>query len=478
MNILKVIEAINKDYKTNINTEMYSKIASWRQWYQGHVDGFHKYSETINKKKTQRERYGLKMASKVCQDWAGILCNNKSEIILEHKESNDFINGVNEQSGVLGGDVFWTQVNQLTEKSFALGTGATDIYFENMRVTDEGSVLKDIGIKPKITYILADSIIPLSWENGNITEVAFASDVVDNGKPYVYVRMHRLTKAGYEITNSYYKGEQGQALQEVPLPEGMIKSFNTGNFIKLFSIWKPNKVNTVDLDSPLGASIYSDSIDTLKAIDVTYDNLYQDFFLGGKMVFIDGSLYNEKNAPPAYSRESMFRVVGNALDEGKGAYYEYNPTLRVQENTDGIQAQLDYLSMMVGFGTKHYKFNLEQFGTATEYTGSKQDLVQNAEKHSMMVERALTDIIRAMLWIGRELMGLAVKEDARITFIPDQSYIIDEETERQFDLQLVRDGIMAKWEWRMKYYGEDEATAKVIINNIEGNEPEFFEGED
>ena len=468
MDIKKIIEVLNKDYMPDIiDTEIYSKIALWRQWYSGHVKEFHKYMQYINKKKISRKRYGLKIAPKICQDWATILCNNKAQLIIDDDYSNNFVQGNDEMVGIFGDNDFWTQANQLVEKAFALGTAATDIYFENMKITADGLAIKSPDIRPRISYIVADSIIPISWDNGIINEVAFASEVTKDGAKYVYVRMHRLIETGYEITNAYYKGDKDGSLTEVELPEGMLKVFNTGSFVKLFSIWKPNKVNTFDLDSPLGMSIFSDAIDNLEGIDYAYDNLCQDFFLGGKMVFMNGTMFDEDNTAPAYSQDSLFRVMGDAVLEGGAAYHEYNPLLRVQENKDGIQAQLDYLSLMVGFGTKHYQFNAGTITTATQYTGDKQDLIQNASKHNMVVERALTDIVKALLWVGDELMGLPVKQDAKITFIPDQSYIIDEESERLFDLQLVRDGLMAKWEWRVKYKGETEEEARAKIDEIE-----------
>lgn len=42
----------------------------------------------------------------------------------------------------------------------------------------------------------------------------------------------------------------------------------------------------------------------------------------------------------------------------------------------------------------------------------------------------------------------------------EDSYIIDKESERERDRQDVRDGFMQKWEYRMKWFGEDEETAK------------------
>ena len=46
--------------------------------------------------------------------------------------------------------------------------------------------------------------------------------------------------------------------------------------------------------------------------------------------------------------------------------------------------------------------------TATEYTGSQQDLVQNANKNQIPIETALIGILRAMLWAAKNLLGAPV----------------------------------------------------------------------
>ncbi len=143
--------------------------------------------------------------------------------------------------------------------------------------------------------------------------------------------------------------------------------------------------------------------------------------------------------------------------------HEFNPDLRTEANKESVQAQLDYLSFKVGLGTKHYQFNAGSVVTATQYMGDKQELIQNASKHYIAVERFLQQLVRAVLWAGREILQQPVNPDAAVVVNFEDSYIIDKESERQRDQQEVRDGLMNKWEYRVKWYGEDEATAKAML---------------
>jgi A118 family predicted phage portal protein len=164
--------------------------------------------------------------------------------------------------------------------------------------------------------------------------------------------------------------------------------------------------------------------------------------------------------------QQLFVQVGDALVDENGkqmAVQEFNPELRVQENKEGIQSQLDYLSFKCGLGTKHYQFNAGSVVTATQYMGDKQELIQNAAKHYIVIERSLKALVRAILWAGKEILGQSVDPEATVTINFEDSYIIDKESERLRDLQEIRDGIMQKYEYRVKWYGEDEATAKKMI---------------
>jgi A118 family predicted phage portal protein len=220
----------------------------------------------------------------------------------------------------------------------------------------------------------------------------------------------------------------------------------------------------------MGLSIYANATDELQNVDIAFNNFVKDFKLGGKKVFYDQSLVrrteNGAVITPDDMAQQLFLTVksGNDLDGDKSLpLHEYNPTLRVDENTKGIQAALDYLSFKCGLGTRFYSFDGGTIQTATQYTGERQDLVQNANKHYIVVERALQNLVRGILYIGREFLGQPVDENCDIEIKFEDSYIIDKEQERERDRQDIRDGLMQKWEYRVKWYGESEEEAKAIL---------------
>ena len=111
--------------------------------------------------------------------------------------------------------------------------------------------------------------------------------------------------------------------------------------------------------------IFANAIDNLMGVDLAFNNLCRDFKLGGKKVFYAESLMqtdeNGNKITPDDVMQQLFSVVGDLpiTENGQNSLMiEYNPSLRVAENKDGIQAQLDYLSFKCGLGTKHYRSTL------------------------------------------------------------------------------------------------------------------------
>jgi A118 family predicted phage portal protein len=469
LKIETIIEYLKKELGyEDLPSSYYKHIAEWIAWWRGFYKPFHQFTERgSDNRLIKRELYTLKMAKKVCEDWAAILLNEKTRIVIEDEKSGEFVQGKDSLGGVLGENDFWVLGNALVEKAFMSGTGAFVLRIDGMKVIGE-RIVKDKGASIRIEYLTADHIIPLSVRQGKIVDVAFVSEVLRRGKKYIYIETHILNDNNeYEITNRYFRDDEGKLIPE-PLPEGIIESFATGSDIPLFSIVYPNIVNNIDDSNGLGISIFANAIDNLKGVDLAYNNFNRDLKLGGKKVFLNKSLvqYDEhgNTITPDDVAQQLFLQIGDEglIENGNKPIQEYNPALRIQENKDAIQAQLDYLSFKVGFGTKHYQFNAGSVVTATQYMGDKQELIQNAAKHYIVIERALISLVRSILWIGKEVIGMPVNPDTKITINFEDSYIIDKESERQRDLQEVRDGLMQPYEFRMKWYGEDENTAKKM----------------
>ena len=475
MNIATVIDWLNKNKGYHVDSQYYKHISVWVDWWRGFYRPFHQYNQ-LNPDGTTRERklYSLRMAKKVCQDWASILLNEKTQIVPEDKASASFLLGETDgDGGEFGRLNFWDCGNRLIEKAFFSGTGAFVVKAKGMAMDVDGGILPDEGARLALDYLDAQKIIPLSMRNGIITEAAFVSEEIHKGEAHLYLELHELEEdSTYRISNYYFRAANDILMPE-KLPPGIAPVWHTGSPYPLFAIVSPNAVNNIDHNNGMGMAVYADALDALQGVDLAFNNFCRDFYLGGKKVFYNKSLIRHVSdgygktvtiAPDDVAQQLFMQMDGDTIDlDEKELIYEFNPALRVAENKDGVQAMLDYLSFKCGLGTKHYQFNAGSIVTATQYTGDKQELIQNAAKHYIPVEAALKAVVKAALWVGREVMGAPVHPETPVTIQFEDSYIIDKESERERDRQDVRDGFMQKWEYRMKWFGEDEETAKKMV---------------
>lgn len=356
------------------------------------------------------------------------------------------------------------------------GTAAVVVRLKNASAESNGELISDPDTRIDLNYIDADMIIPITCENGIITEAAFCSELCIYGSERLYLEVHRLENGKYIIENSIFKTENGNILCEDKLPDSIPSVIRTDSDKPWFAICKPAMVNPFSGSNGLGCAVFCNAIDNLKGVDLAYNNLNSDIYLGQKKVFLSKSIMSdmtgEKAIAPDDVHQQLFCYVTESLDDGTGKplVQEHNPDLRIKSNTDAVQAQLDYLSFKVGFGTKHYQFNNGSIVTATQYTGDKQELLQNAHKHFIQVESFLHSLIKTLLMVGNRYIDSKVNSDAHISIIFDQSPLIDENAERLRDMQEVRDRIKAPWEYRMKWYGETEEEARAVISEIYGEE--------
>lgn len=468
MDVGPIITLLQQRYHSVISTDYYKHINEWIDWWRGFYKPFHQYIQRGTKgEPLERQLYSLHMAKKICEDWAAILLNEKTTLAIDDDASSLFVQGANGTGGVFADISFWQRGNELVEHAFMSGTGAFVLRVKGMSVQQDGIVVPDKQTMIKMEYLDAPCIFPLSVIGRRITEVAFASTQLVRGKKYIYLETHTLESSGYVITNEYFRYDNGGLISE-QLPKGMAPRIETGSDIPWFAVIRPNIANCYPEAHGLGMSIYADAIDTLKGVDLAYNNFCKDLTLSGKKVFYNKSMLKtldgEKTITPDDVMQQLFYQVGDSIDfDTKEMVQEYNPSLRVEENRSAVQAQLDYLSFRCGLGARRYRFDSEKMQTATEYTGSRQDLVQNASKHYIVIEQALQEIVRAILFAGKAYCGAAVNPDCKVTVNFEDGYIIDKEAERQRDLQDVSNGLMQKYEYRMKWYGEDEKTAKAMV---------------
>lgn len=151
--------------------------------------------------------------------------------------------------------------------------------------------------------------------------------------------------------------------------------------------------------------------------------------------------------------------------------HEVNMELRIEEHSKAINDDLNWLSFKCGFGTDRYKFEGGQVKTATEVISENSDLYRTLQKHELVLERVLIQLIQTIIRAGVSVGSAGLQENTEINIQFDDSIIQDKEAEMQKDFQMLGAGIMRPDEFRAKWMGETIEEAK---KNLPAQESEVI----
>lgn len=438
----------DKGYNT-VSDDTFSHIDEWLEWYQGEVEKFHKYKVFNGIKMTECTRLSLGMAKKICEDWANLVLSEKVAI-----KAGDYDSRLQE---ILKLNNFRVRSNQLIELAFALGTGAFVEYLDGDTIV--------------IDYVRADMIYPLSWDNGDIMECAFGSYRVQDGEDVIYLQIHRFgdpdadvpeNPKEYYIENRLVDAESGEDLE---LGEDILPIVPTHSTRPLFQIITPNIQNNIDLDSPMGISVYANSLSQLKGCDLVYDSYMNEFILGKKRILVPVSMAKiqmaaDGTAAPVFDPNDTiyYAMPGDNKDESL-KLTENNMEIRAADHELGIQRSLDLLSLKCGMGTGRYQFSSSGVKTATEVISDKSDLYQNLKKNELPMESAIIGMVEAVAFLD----GAG---SVTVTVDFDDSIIEDSNTTIDRNLKLVQGGLRSKLTAIMEINKCSEAEAKKELQRI------------
>lgn len=454
------INNVDKYIKEHIGnrslTETSQLTFAWLAWYAGFDEKFHRYRVYNAGQEVELTKLSLGMAKKVCEDWASLLMNEKTDIIIPNNQD--------EFNNILEREDFWEKANEGVEKTFALGNGAFVLRLENAKIDDEGKIWKSDDTELKIDFVNATKIRPITFKNGDITECAF----VNEGTNEATISLHLLEDGQYVIKDILLKrGVNGFQLEQTA-------TLYTGSNIKWFSWIKPRKSNNLDINSPLGVSIYADALDNLKFIDNIFDGFNNEYVLGKKRIMVASEAVKidiSQGAPQKVfdTNDVVYYNIPQGND-GKPIIQDINSELRSQAYIDGLNNQLSIFGSKCGLGESYYKFDAMSASPVQTATASKlmaQNLYRNINKQEIMIAKVLKNLTKAIIYVNNTWTtapSISEVEDSNITIKFDDAISMDKEAERGKDLADVNAKLMSKKAYIMKWYLMSETEADEYLH--------------
>ncbi|MEN0666919.1 phage portal protein [Caldifermentibacillus hisashii] len=455
--LLKEIEKITGLKDVSINEEMFQKIEVWKALYKGYYSEWHDVQyQTIDGPK-QRKMLTLNMAKTSASEMASLVYNEKCEISIDNETVSDFINSVFKQNK------FDKKFQDYVEYMFAHGGMVIKPYVENDRIM--------------LSFVTADCFIPISWRNDTIYEAVFPYEFKRRDKKYTHLEWHLWENGQYVIRNEVYESQNGTDLGiKVPLAEFFPNLEEEvridGLKQSLFAYFKPNVANNIDLQSPLGISIFANALDTLKAIDTAFDSFHREFRLGRKRIIVPAYAVKTVIDPDSGKALRYFDSTDETYeafafgDMDKSEFKDVSVELRVEEHIAAINALLNLFAMQTGFSSGTFTFDGQSMKTATEVISEQSKTFKSKQSHENIIEEALQELIDSIVAMGVLYGMINAPEEYEVTVSFDDSIAEDKGAEINQQTQLVAAGMQSKKRAIMKVQGVTEEEAQQILQEI------------
>lgn len=333
----------------------------------------------------------------------------------------------------------------------------------------------------EVDVVHSDCFKPVSYNSrGEITSAIFVETLTKSDTVFVRLEYHRFSEDHvYQISNRAYRGigkdaggyAEPIAMTEVPEwaeiePEVSIAGLDC----PLYSYFKIPIGNKIDPKSPVGVSVYADALDLIKEADKQWQRLMWEYEGSELAVEASESMFavNIKGEPVLpIGKERLYRT--NKIDPRKSedmVYKVFDPELRDEAYLRGLNKIKNEIEDKVGLARGTLSDPNEVERTATEIASSKQSTYVFVTLIQRALQKALDGLIDAMDALA-SLYNLAPKGEYSATYVWDDSIVVNADAEREKDREDVRDNLMQRWEYRVKWYGETKEEAMAMLANGE-----------
>ncbi|MBR2284577.1 MAG: phage capsid protein [Ruminococcus sp.] len=330
------------------------------------------------------------------------------------------------------------------------------------------------GDKILVDMVRADRYVPTAFDDsGEATAAVFMARKTVGKRYYTRLETHTwdADSKSYTVENrayiSYDDGTLGREteLASVPGWERLTASQTIANVEHpLFAVFRVPATNTVDLDSPLGVSVYAHAAELIRDANEQWARINWEY--KGSELAIDASedLFRKdkktgKLRELPVGNKRLFRrhfSTDKNLSEDMQAF---SPAIRDGSLFNGLNHILQRIEFNVGlaYGTLSEPSDTEK--TATEILTSRQRSYVQVGKMQKSLESALDQLVYAMD-IYTTLYELAPPGDYKLSCTWGDSVLEDVDKEFQRRLQLVTAGKLKPEKLLAWYFGVDEDKAR------------------
>lgn len=465
-NILEFVKRIDPSRTQEFIAGQNPNLSTYKDWYNGqnawHTRKTHQEGEIVL---TTIEASGCPKL--IAEDWASNYANEDTLITIatEEKEAedknkkennaNDIVNKILQKNG------FFSRFNAFAEKFNALGCAATVVVPKKFNFVDK-KLVKDPKNKIKIYFLDAERVIPITVDDGEVTECAFIRVTTRE----TIMQVHILVNDNYVIGEVRGKNE---SLNTVATTYDYTQAItiNTKSSVPLFQVWYPN----IGSSDNICESIYKQAIGWFKLVDTIFDCWYKEFKRGAKKRFISSEMREIGSDGKPIDMKDFLEdedIVVPLGADGKAFINEFNAELRVEPIIKSLVSAMNVAARLCGLGDSSFEIGDNggrPIQTATAAILKESKLYKNIIKQ----ENLATAKIKALLLAIKEVHNTYISEtpiefeEDDIQVVYDDNIMEDTQQKKDNQLKEVTAGIMSIAEYRANWYDEDYDSALKFV---------------
>lgn len=337
-----------------------------------------------------------------------------------------------------------------------------------------------------IDYIQAgDFLVTETNSNGDIRGAIFFDYYQSGDKYYTRLEYHRFEEDVYRITNKAFKSDRKDTLgkeillDKVDIWANMEDEVSIQNVDKpLFAYYKMPYNNTIDYNSPLGVSVFSNAIKELRDLDIAWSRKSGEVEDSKHMTFV-GPTAVQYAEQKKINLPRFLKPVDLSDDVTKETVHEHVATLLTEQRITDINSILSMISTKCGFSQGAFVLDRKTGQiTATQVESDDRDTIETIKDMRDALKDTIDQLIYA-LNVYADLYNLAPVGTYETSYgFGDLTYNYDEDRNRWY--QYAAQGKVPFWMYLVKFEGMSEEEAKEVCRLAkEENQSEgLFEGEE
>ena len=347
-----------------------------------------------------------------------------------------------------------------------------------------GYVLGSLVIKPCVDgleVITPLNYIPIEYDfDGKLVSAIFIKRRKSQRQIVTMLEYHHFVDENYQIDSKIYASSDwsslGYCIASCPFNSWHYEDHVTiaGLSEPLFSQFRVPLTNNIDELSNSGISLCSSCFNLLVDFDKQYKEFVRDLLTARRTVFMSNKAMQKINSNAQLKSNPSVICVNPAPDfiigyEGtKDEFFEFNPTLNVDDRKAGLQTQLDMISSSIGFTAGYFSFdNIKGGVTATQIESEDQRTAATIASLRKPLESAVIIAVKQLniLSFVYDLFNESDFAPIDVTFTAlDLSVTPAEDRERV--LELVKLGYYPLQKYLAEFEGlTDEEISLVIQKN-------------